>query len=185
MSFMGSAAFWGFAGIAVAFVSLCVILVQVRAVSAEARRARAKWQGRHIQRRAFEKRLFVGSHVVNSPRQMPASSPEPSWARVLATTVSLWAGRRLRRIGNKGRLRGFPARGRPALSARGLLGAAAILLPAADRTRYVQEYLSELWDLTQADEGRLRQLLYAFRQLRSAISMSRALRSPRRRGAAP
>jgi hypothetical protein len=72
-----------------------------------------------------------------------------------------------------------------AASAAGLVTAAARLLPAADRTRYRNEYCSELWDLAHAGEGHLRQLRYALHQLRRAVPMGVALRSPRRRGAAP
>lgn len=74
---------------------------------------------------------------------------------------------------------------RAAPSAAGLLTVAARLLPVADRARYAEEYLSELWDLAQCGVGRLRQLQYALRQLRSALLVSFALRSPRRRGAVP
>ena len=68
-------------------------------------------------------------------------------------------------------------------SAAGLLAAAARLLPTADRARYAQEYRSELWDLAHTGAGRIRQLRYALRQLRSAPQMGIALRSPRRRSA--
>ncbi len=70
-------------------------------------------------------------------------------------------------------------------SAAGLLAAAVRLLPAADRGRYAEEYRSELWDLAQAGAGRIGQLRYALCQLRSALSVSAALRSPRRRSVAP
>ncbi len=70
-------------------------------------------------------------------------------------------------------------------SAAGLLTAASRLLPAGDRARYAEEYRSELWDLAQGGAGRLGQLWYALRQLRSVLPMSLALRSPRRRSAAP
>ena len=77
-------------------------------------------------------------------------------------------------------------RARPvAPSATRLLTAAACLLPAAERVRYADEYRSELWELAQAGDGRIRQLRYALRQLRSAPSMGLALRSPHRRSAAP
>jgi hypothetical protein len=66
-----------------------------------------------------------------------------------------------------------------------VLAAAVRLLPAADRARYGEEYRSELWELAQSGYGRMRQLRYALRQLRSALPMSFALRAPRRRGAAP
>lgn len=70
-------------------------------------------------------------------------------------------------------------------SATGLLTAAVRLLPEGHRNRYSQEYRSELWDLAQAGAGRVGQLRYATRQLRSAPQMRFALRSPRRRGAVP
>jgi hypothetical protein len=70
-------------------------------------------------------------------------------------------------------------------SATHLLTAAARLLPTAERARYADEYRSELWELSQAGDGRIRQLSYALRQLRSAPSMRLALSSPRRRSAAP
>jgi hypothetical protein len=69
--------------------------------------------------------------------------------------------------------------------AAGLLAAAVRLLPASDRTRYTEEYRAELWDLAQAGAGRIRQLLYALCQIRSAHQMGVALRAPRRRSAVP
>lgn len=69
--------------------------------------------------------------------------------------------------------------------AAGLLAAAARLLPAADRTRYADEYRSELRELAQSGAGRCRQLGYALRQLRSTPQMRFALHAPRRRSAAP
>lgn len=69
--------------------------------------------------------------------------------------------------------------------AASLLAAAVRLLPAADRARYAEEYLSELWDLAQSGARRRRQLGYALRQFRSAPLLGFALRFPRRRGAAP
>lgn len=74
---------------------------------------------------------------------------------------------------------------RVALSATRLLTVAARMLPAAERARYAEEYRSELWELAQADAGCIRQLRYALRQLRSAPSMGFAVRSQRRRSAAP
>ena len=71
------------------------------------------------------------------------------------------------------------------LPAASLLAAAVRLLPAADRARYADEYRSELWELAQSGNGRLRQLQYALRQLCSAPAMGVALRWPRRRSAAP
>lgn len=74
---------------------------------------------------------------------------------------------------------------RVAPSAARLVLGAARLLPAADRARYAEEYHSELSDLARDGAGRLGQLGYALRQLRSAPRTGLALRSPRRRGAAP
>lgn len=70
------------------------------------------------------------------------------------------------------------------LAAR-LLTAAAYPLPDGDRVRYAEEYRAELWDLAQAGAGRIRQLRYALRQLRNALPTGFALRSLRRRSAAP
>jgi hypothetical protein len=74
---------------------------------------------------------------------------------------------------------------RVAVSATHLLTAAVRLLPAAERARYAEEYCSELRELAQAGAGRIAQLRYALRQLRNAPSMGLAVRSPRRRSAAP
>jgi hypothetical protein len=70
-------------------------------------------------------------------------------------------------------------------SAASLLTTAARPLPAAHRSRYAAEYQSELWDLARAGAGHIRQLRYALCQLRNALPMSIALRSPRRRSSAP
>jgi hypothetical protein len=74
---------------------------------------------------------------------------------------------------------------RLAPAAERLLAVACRALPAADRTRYAEEYESELRDLARLGDGRLRQLQYALRQLFHAISMIHALRSLRRRSAMP
>lgn len=66
-----------------------------------------------------------------------------------------------------------------------LLAAASRLLPAAERERYFEEYLAELWELAQSGAGRSQQLQYVIRQLRNVFPMSFALRSPRRRSAVP
>lgn len=66
-----------------------------------------------------------------------------------------------------------------------LLAAVTRLLPATDRSRYAEEFQSELWDLAQDGAGRIRQLGYALHLLRNIVPMGFALRSPRRRGAAP
>jgi hypothetical protein len=67
--------------------------------------------------------------------------------------------------------------------AAGLL-AAARLLPAADRARYIEEYQAELWVMAWSGAGRLRRLRYALRQLLRILPLGVALRSPRRRNAA-
>jgi len=97
-----------------------------------------------------------------------------AWRRFMIARVSELDGGRERR----GVRRVVP-------SAAGLLAVAVRPLPVADRTRYAEEYRSELWELTQSGAGRWRQLRYALRQLRSSLSVGFALRSPRRRGAAP
>ena len=78
-----------------------------------------------------------------------------------------------------------PGTRRVAPSAAGLLTTAARLLPAADRSRYAEEYRSELWDIAQAGGGRIKQWRYAFCQLRNALPMHVAVRSPRRRSSVP
>jgi hypothetical protein len=50
---------------------------------------------------------------------MAADTREPSWGRVLATTISLWVSRRLPRIGT-GRRTAGPSHGEPAAGSRGL-----------------------------------------------------------------
>jgi hypothetical protein len=66
-----------------------------------------------------------------------------------------------------------------------LLVAATRLLPAADRARHAEEYRSELADLAHKGAGRLCQLGYALRQLRSSPFTGAALRSAQRRDATP
>ena len=80
---------------------------------------------------------------------------------------------------------GQPGARRVAPSAASLLTTAARLLPAAHRSRYAEEYQSELWDLAQAGAGRIRQLRYALCQFRNAVPISVALRAPRRRSSVP
>ncbi len=91
-----------------------------------------------------------------------------------------------RTVGDGGlRTRGGRHTVRHAVAARRLADVASFLLPAADRTRYSEEFLGELWDLAVSGEGRLRQLLHALRQLCSILPLRFALRFPRRRNAAP
>jgi hypothetical protein len=153
--------------------------------SSQAQRAQIRRIELYLEASVFQQNNVPAQDASNS-RPGPASLPEPSWPRVLATTASLWMSRGLSKFSISSRPRDFAARARPALPARGLLAVAGILLPLADRARYMQEYRSELWDLAHIGEGRLRQLLYALRQLRSTVSMCVALRSPRHsKGAAP
>jgi hypothetical protein len=70
-------------------------------------------------------------------------------------------------------------------SASRLLASAARWLPAADRTRYAEEYRSELWEIARAGAGRRTQLAYAVRQVMSAWRLRIELRAPQRRRAAP
>lgn len=82
--------------------------------------------------------------------------------------------------------RGFPGHPRRvALLAKRLLTAAAWLLPAWERARYVEEFRSELWEIAHADGRRRTQLVYAARQVMSAWRLRAELKGPRRRGAAP
>jgi hypothetical protein len=53
-----------------------------------------------------------GGPAVETPRPSPASpAPEPSWGKVLATTISLWTSRRLRRLTGGGRAGGHGTAG--------------------------------------------------------------------------
>lgn len=74
---------------------------------------------------------------------------------------------------------------RIAPSAGRLAAAAAWLLPARDRTRFHEEYRSELWDLATAGAARRQQICYALRQLRCAVPLRFTVLSPRRRKASP
>jgi hypothetical protein len=58
-------------------------------------------------------------------------------------------------------------------------------LPATGRPWYAEEHRSELADQAQSGAGRRHQLLFAFRQLSSAVPAACALRSSRQRSAAP
>jgi hypothetical protein len=75
-----------------------------------------------------------------------------------------------------------PAR-QVAAPAKGLVAAAARLLPAADRTRYREEYRSELWDLAAIGAGRSKQVGYAARQLLGALPLRYAVQAARPRRA--
>lgn len=66
----------------------------------------------------------------------------------------------------------------------GQLAAAAVrLLSAGDRRRYLEEFQSELADLTRAGGNRRAQLTYAVRLLGSVLRLRAELRFPRRRAA--
>lgn len=69
--------------------------------------------------------------------------------------------------------------------AASMLSTAARLLPANDRVRYAEEFRSELWEIAQAGGRRRAQLAYAARQVVSAWRLAAALRTRRRRRAAP
>ncbi|MGO9778921.1 MAG: hypothetical protein ACLPQY_03990 [Streptosporangiaceae bacterium] len=64
-------------------------------------------------------RASVGKRPSGTAARIAADTPEPSWGKVLATTISLWVSRRLRRIGI-GRRTAGPSYGEPAAGARGL-----------------------------------------------------------------
>jgi hypothetical protein len=66
-----------------------------------------------------------------------------------------------------------------------LVSAAAWLLPTADRTRYYEEYRSELWELAAAETTPRQQMQYALRQLGYALPLRFAVLSPRRKKASP
>ncbi|MER6714942.1 hypothetical protein ABZ322_33055 [Streptomyces sp. NPDC006129] len=70
------------------------------------------------------------------------------------------------------------ARRRVSPTAQWLIGSAARVLPAADRSRYVEEWGGELWDL--AAEPRRRHLVHALRIAVHAWSTRRAVLSARR-----
>jgi hypothetical protein len=61
----------------------------------------------------------VGSRPYGTVARIAADTPEPSWGKVLATTISLWGSRRLRRIGI-GRQTAGPSQGEPAPGSGGL-----------------------------------------------------------------
>ncbi len=64
-------------------------------------------------------RASVGLRPAGTGARIAADTPEPSWGKVLATTISLWVSRRLRRIGS-GRRTAAPTSGGPAAGSRGL-----------------------------------------------------------------
>ncbi len=63
---------------------------------------------------------------------------------------------------------------------------AARLLPAAQETRYAEEFCAELCDLAEAGASRWKQLLYATRQIQQIPGLRAGLRSaPRWNRASP
>jgi len=109
--------------------------------------------------------------------------PEPGWEASQSNTLKefLRAHDRERRKAWKRKQR---RTGEIADPGAGVLAVAVRLLPAADRARYAEEFLGELRDLARSGGGRGR-LRYALRQLLRTVLMGLALRSPRRRSAAP
>ncbi len=61
----------------------------------------------------------VGVRASGGAARMATDTREPSWGKVLATTISLWVSRRLRRSGNR-RRRAGPSYGEPTAGARAL-----------------------------------------------------------------
>jgi hypothetical protein len=74
---------------------------------------------------------------------------------------------------------------RAAPLAKQLLKAAPILLPASTRTRYAEEFQSELTELAIAGAGKFRQLTHVTRVIISISRLRADLHAPKRRGAAP
>jgi hypothetical protein len=71
----------------------------------------------------------------------------------------------------------------PLASARRLLAIAVRLLPETARTRYEEEFRSELAELTTIGSGRWAQLTYGTRLVLRVWQLRTALKAPRRRGA--
>ncbi len=77
-------------------------------------------------------------------------------------------------------------RARPvAPAARGLLAAAARMLPHESRERYLEEFQAELFDLAAAGAGRWLQMRYAARLVIRVPSLARTVRASNRKRAAP
>jgi hypothetical protein len=91
----------------------------------------------------------------------------------------------VRQLATADAVQGQRRAGRVAPLAGRLLAAAARLLPAGDRTRYAEEFQSELAEIARAGAGRRRQVAHAARVVLSARRLRADLRVPRRRGAAP
>ncbi|GAB1641760.1 hypothetical protein [Krasilnikovia sp. MM14-A1259] len=73
----------------------------------------------------------------------------------------------------------------PVLVARRLLNGAVKALPACHRSRYSEEFRSELHDLATARATHFEQVWYALRQINLAFELRAELRRPARRGARP
>jgi len=146
------------------------VLIVARGVKAEDEAAMRRRDSRgHPQ--AYQRRTFEGP---------------PAFANIMAALVRAMAWRPGRRVTtSSGRRVMVPPARTPQRPARALVTLAAFFLPAADCRRWAEEYRSELYDLASSGAGGLRQLWYALRLLRRTVSMSFALRSPRRRSAAP
>jgi hypothetical protein len=133
------------------------------------------------------RRGLPGRVVTSAEPTRPQVTELPTWGKVLATTAQLWLQRHVPSpiTGAYRKFRKTERHPWPTLPASGLAAAAAFLLPATHRGRFLEEYRCELWDLAESGAGRLRQVICAFRQLRSAIPLRAAVLSPRRRNAAP
>lgn len=73
----------------------------------------------------------------------------------------------------------------PARSAERLLANAVSLLPERDRSRYLEEFRSELADIAGSGGGRRAQVMYALRQTVQTWRLRTVLRAPQRRQARP
>src|SRR5262249_51012349 len=74
---------------------------------------------------------------------------------------------------------------RISVPARGLAHAAVRMLPAADRSRYAEEFQAELVEISRRGGKQRAQMAYAAAQLRHAPLLRFELREPHRRNAAP
>jgi hypothetical protein len=70
-------------------------------------------------------------------------------------------------------------------SASRLLGIACLVLPAAHRSRYIDEYRSELWELARNGQSRQKQLAYACHQLMRCLTLRSELTVPLKGSAEP
>jgi hypothetical protein len=171
-----TAILWALAGLAAALSGASYLAARQLIDSRRIRQVQAR--GRHVRGYLRKDGTYVASYV------REASGEQPTWGRVIATTARLWFQRRLL-SGQAGTADRNLKAARPSRTASGLAGASTFLLPGADRTRYAEEHLGELWDVAQSGGSGLRQLLCALRQLRNAIPLRAAVLSPRRKNAAP